>query len=309
MENVLLLRFGFFCKEIQLQLFLEYGNCWHAALSRRDIFCKCNFEKVSFLYFFLLKSKSPPRNFLFATSEAEYLNCLKLWVTVAFLVQGGLWDSCPPVGLQSLGHTVVPLPWKIKKKGLVFTSGNSLLDLSWRLTLPCFHCRELQPRKAARQQRQGEQPAPQAWISRHRHDGSPHLSRGWCLGFRGHTSTSKDIVGVPTLKTDWEFEEGRRKFVPELKLESVTQRLGTGREIKRTQEERWDECSGLSEWKGTLKTEGGLRRWSLRKEETAFSGGEGRLQTGCTGCFCSAASAARTGAKSWLFWGQQSIWQ
>lgn len=116
MENVLLLRFGFFCKEIQLQLFLEYGNSWHAALSRRDIFYKCNFEKVSFLYFFLLKSKSPPRNFLFATSEAEHLNCLKLWVTVAFLVQGGLWDSCPPVGLQSLGHAVVPLPWKIKKK-------------------------------------------------------------------------------------------------------------------------------------------------------------------------------------------------
>lgn len=89
--------------------------------------------------------------------------------------------------------------------------------------------------------------------------------------------------------------------MPELKLESVTERLGIGREIKRTQEERGDERLGLSEWKGTLKTKGGPRRWSLRKEETAFSGGKGRLQTGCTGCFCFAASAARTGAKSWFF--------
>lgn len=32
-----------------------------------------------------------------------------------------------------------------------------------------------------------------------------------------------------------------------------------------------------------------------------------KLQTGCTGLFWFTASAARTGAKSWLFWGHTSF--
>lgn len=48
--------------------------------------------------------------------------------------------------------------------------------------------------------------------------------------------------------------------MPEMKLESATLRLWTGREVKSTEEESRNECLGLSEQKGTWKTEGGLRR-------------------------------------------------
>lgn len=79
------------------------------------------------------------------------------------------------------------------------------------------------------------------------------------------------VLGVPTLKTNPESVK-KMEFMPKLKLESDMLRLLTGREVKSTEEEQWNERLGFSEQKGSLKMESGVRRGSLRKKETVYSG-------------------------------------
>lgn len=54
-----------------------------------ETFYKCNFEKVSFLHFFLLsKANLPLETSYLPMVRLNTSSCLRLWVTVAFLVQG-----------------------------------------------------------------------------------------------------------------------------------------------------------------------------------------------------------------------------
>lgn len=80
MENVLLLRFGFFCKEIQLQLFLEYGNgnilgIWDMAAGMQPYqgetyFANAILKKSVSYTFFYLKANLP--------LETSYLPLVRL---------------------------------------------------------------------------------------------------------------------------------------------------------------------------------------------------------------------------------------
>lgn len=111
---------GFFCKEVRLNLFFEDGNCWLATLSRRDIFYKCNFEEVSFLHFFLLsKANLPLETSCLSLVGLNASSCLKLWVTVAFFVQGiQAYGLLPPSWLSVFRTRSCTSPLQNKKKVL-----------------------------------------------------------------------------------------------------------------------------------------------------------------------------------------------
>lgn len=224
-------------------------------------------------------------------------------------------DSCPLVGFQSLGHAVVPLPCRIKKRFCIyfkqFVTGFELKTDFASFPLQRTPATESRPTAKAGWAACSTSPnfQTQTWW---KSSSEQRVVSGLSWAYT-HVWEHRRCANLKNWLS--EFEEGRRKFVPELKLESAMQRLGTRREIKRTQEERWD----VMRWMfGTFWVEGDFenRRWPEKVgiEEIGncifwWRRRVAGLQTGCTGHFCFAASAARTGAKSWHFWCQRSFWQ
>lgn len=175
------------------------------------------------------------------------------------------------------------------KNGFLFASNNLLLNLSWGLTPVSLV-------SIAENSSHGKPPDSKGRVSSLLH--KPEFpdtdmmevliwAEDGVSGVSWAYLQARGCCQCANLTNELGEFEGRRKFVPEVKLGSATLRLGTGWELKSTEEERWNECLGLSEQKGTWKTAGGLRRWSSRKEETAFSGVKRRelsYRLGARGC-------------------------